>query len=948
MGAIGNDFPEGTVPVKVDLEVDGVWTDITDDVRGASTIDITRGRANESTRVTYGRCALTLNNRNGKYSNRNPNSEYFGLIGRNTPIRVYVEMADRWLQTVSSSSSYARCPDAVDLGITGDIDIRIEFTTTLMTDAEPQVLAAKYFATGSQRSWVLRLMEDRTLELAWSTDGTTPVAATTTRSTEPVPTDGPIAVRATLDVDNGAAGNTTTFYTATTISGSWTQLGDTVVESGTTSIFDSTAQVTVAAGHNGGAIFTGTVHFAGNIYAFELRNGINGTVVANPNFRIQTEGDTSFNDTASTPNTWTVLSEATITNKIYRFHGEVSSWPQKWDTSGNDVYVPIDASGILRRLAQGTKPLKSPLYRVITGQVLFDDTGFTPDYYWPLDDGANASYGASGLLNGDPILVVSGTVNWAADEELPGGDTHPEVAAGSGVLRASPEVFPVTNGWKVHFWFKVNASSGSSRFDPIRLRQYGTPTTKYWAIETDGATNAVTVRNYADDGTLTAINPSVTAIDPHDGEWHFVELEIEQTGANEITCSLRVDGNLASEVNTAAGLAVNSVDRIEMIRPDGTLTDVSSAYIAHLAFYNGNPGTFDTIYNAGLGFPGETVGARLTRLLADQDITFELEGDADLTETMGPQPKGSFLDQVYDAADTDQGILYEPRDFLGLAYRTRQSLLNQMGLGLSYEDGDLSGTFEPIEDDQLVLNDATARRPDGSSARFEQTTGPLSVNAPPDGVGRYATEFSVNVETDAQLANHAAWMVGIGTWDEARFAQVTLELHRQAFVTDDVKTLQAIATDVGDYLSVADPPSWLPPDLIELLAQGSREILSNKMWTISFNCVPAGPYDVGVFDDGVAKYDSIYSTLAAQFISGTNTSMSVAVEADRELWVTGSGSPQFPFDIRVSGVRLTVTAISGASSPQTFTITQTPVNGVTKTIPAGTQVRLWKPARYSF
>jgi hypothetical protein len=39
-----------------------------------------------------------------------------------------------------------------------------------------------------------------------------------------------------------------------------------------------------------------------------------------------------------------------------------------------------------------------------------------------------------------------------------------------------------------------------------------------------------------------------------------------------------------------------------------------------------------------------------------------------------------------------------------------------------------------------------------------------------------------------------------------------------------------------------------------------------------------------------------------------------------------------------------VSAISGTSSPQTFTITQTPVNGVTKTVPSGSAVSLWQPA----
>ena len=50
-----------------------------------------------------------------------------------------------------------------------------------------------------------------------------------------------------------------------------------------------------------------------------------------------------------------------------------------------------------------------------------------------------------------------------------------------------------------------------------------------------------------------------------------------------------------------------------------------------------------------------------------------------------------------------------------------------------------------------------------------------------------------------------------------------------------------------------------------------------------------------------------------------------------------------PFDVVASGVRLTVTAISGASSPQTFTVTVTPVNGVVKTIPAGAVVDVATP-----
>jgi hypothetical protein len=41
----------------------------------------------------------------------------------------------------------------------------------------------------------------------------------------------------------------------------------------------------------------------------------------------------------------------------YRFWGEVTEWPPEWDESGRDVYAPITASGIWRRLRSGSARL---------------------------------------------------------------------------------------------------------------------------------------------------------------------------------------------------------------------------------------------------------------------------------------------------------------------------------------------------------------------------------------------------------------------------------------------------------------------------------------------------------------------------------------------------------------------------------------------------------------
>jgi hypothetical protein len=74
-------------------------------------------------------------------------------------------------------------------------------------------------------------------------------------------------------------------------------------------------------------------------------------------------------------------------------------------------------------------------------------------------------------------------------------------------------------------------------------------------------------------------------------------------------------------------------------------------------------------------------------------------------------------------------------------------------------------------------------------------------------------------------------------------------------------------------------------------------------------------------------------------VSETDTSLSVATTLG-PLWTTDTD--EMPFDINVGGEQMTVTAISGSSSPQTFTVTRS-VNGVTKEHASGSDVRLWTP-----
>lgn len=208
------------------------------------------------------------------------------------------------LDTSGSSGSYGNTPDTAALDIVGDIDIRTDIiadTWPVTTDA---TLIAKYNDDTNQRSYRLDVLTTGQARITWSTDGVTPISDVSTVSI-PISTGERIAIRVTLDVNNGAAGNTAVFYTAPTIAGPWTQLGDPVVRAGVTSLFSGSATLEI------GARAAGVRNpFPGLTFASQVYNGIAGVLVANPDFRIQAPGTTVFAD--STGKTWTLHGDAAI------------------------------------------------------------------------------------------------------------------------------------------------------------------------------------------------------------------------------------------------------------------------------------------------------------------------------------------------------------------------------------------------------------------------------------------------------------------------------------------------------------------------------------------------------------------------------------------------------------------------------------------------------------
>lgn len=155
---------------------------------------------------------------------------------------------------LSGTGDYLSTPDTVAVSITGDLDVRALAAADDWTPAAERILASKWGAAG-QRSWRLALTTAGTLRLDWSADGTATLSATSTVATGLVDT-AVSWVRATIDVNNGAAGRTVNFYLSND-GITWNALGAAVTTAGVTSVFDSTTAVTAAANADGTSAWQG-------------------------------------------------------------------------------------------------------------------------------------------------------------------------------------------------------------------------------------------------------------------------------------------------------------------------------------------------------------------------------------------------------------------------------------------------------------------------------------------------------------------------------------------------------------------------------------------------------------------------------------------------------------------------------------------------------------------
>ena len=890
-------FPTDPVPVVVEIAPgadpaasDGTWSwvDITDRVRLADRVRIVTGRQNEASQVDPSRCTMTLNNSTGDFTPRNPYGQWYGQIGRNTPLRVRIRRGEDGFDRTTSNGW-------------GTADSGQEWTASGSAAADYSVSGGAARISHGTANVLRRVTLDVALaDPEQMVDVSTPVLLTGGALVTGVLARYQDAsnyywLRVELDKDS----TDVIVKISKTVGGAETELG----------VLDPVPGLAYAAG----VPLRMRARVLGNRLSIKAWTASDaepsGWHLEVTDDALTAAGATGVQSWVVAGNTNTlplVVSFSGYAAHVDRFCGFVSSWPPRWDATGSDSTVPIQADGVLRRLSQGSPPARSALRRTIPASGALA--------YWPMEDGDDASQAASAFV-GHPPLAASGTVAFAPIESWTsskgyavtyGTQALADLSKGASFAApVPPDVTAATaNAWTVAIAADIDSGVPSLSGDLVLLEmETAGGTFVRWRLVIEAATSHTKL--LADDATGT---PTTVFDDPGVNSGMILHnIAVWQNGSNISAGYIRWSNGTGYFVTGSTAGTLGGVTAV-LVNPTQTTATIPLP-AGHLAVWAGrdldavdlDDGAVNlALYSygwTGLGGAaqptGEAATVRLTRLCAEDGIALDVPA-VDLADEvmMGVQKPGGPLDLYRECETADLGVLHELG--FGLGYVPRDARYNRPHtLRLDYTAGQVAPPLEPVDDDHLLRNRVTVRRVDGSSATAEDSVSIASA-------GPYESSVDVSMADDMVLLDHASWRTHVGSTPVMRWPQISVNLARSPELVDD-----ALSTRVQSRIGVVNPPAQVVGDDIDVIAEGYSETIGHKDWQVSFNTSPARPWDVPTIE-GDYRVAAAGSALAAD-LTASGTSLLLASTAENGPWTEDAGD--MPLDLRVGGERVTATAI---------------------------------------
>lgn len=450
------------------------------------------------------------------------------------------------------------------------------------------------------------------------------------------------------------------------------------------------------------------------------------------------------------------------TGYVQRFQGYVDEITPVWP-AGNSEFaeVAVTASGSLRRLGQGQAPIRSALRRS------FDVDPVRPVAYWPLEGGKDGTVLYDAISNApteqvdqsSAIAGQSGAVKFGVASLGDGSDAVPNIAGSWTLGMKMPQPLPAGTGSvsaQFHIAFGTAVRSGGTVVTGLRLNPSPALRHLTWQIYCyDDKTCQIDVIEAFSDFSVAA-GPTTVATglslgNIFDGLPRAFQLDLTASGGTNVAWTLWMNGaTLASGTLTPSFSGAMNAAPYRIASGSSAIDALSTVAVGHYAVFTSIVPA--TRYDALNAHRGEVATDRMTRLCAEQGVLIAVVGTGD--DRMGSQIPATFLSLLRECEAVDGGILYDGES-AGLTYLTRDARCSlPVSLALDCLRDQVKLPFTPTEDDQQVRNDWTVSRPGGGSARFVDEAH-VAAN------GRYDSSITLNVASDDDLRDQAAWLVSV-------------------------------------------------------------------------------------------------------------------------------------------------------------------------------------------
>jgi hypothetical protein len=672
-----------------------------------------------------------------------------------------------------------------------------------------------------------------------------------------------------------------------------------------------------------------------------------------------------------------------------RFQGYAEGWTPTWignDDDGTRISaVQLVAKGAVYRLKQGTSAPRSPMWRynmlsyrfprdTNAGWYSGEDQGYhiLPSHYWALEEGSAAVRGENAVQPAYPLTAAAGHLpRFSADTALLCTRAMPSFNDGASLTVQFPMItatggteefgiFSAPPTIRCQFLVRLSESTITALKDSLGTLADGLKA-RLLSLEVSSTTLAratVFLDNDPTDGLLMYLetkNHSDTTMQTIGGlvglpfeQGVYVTLDILRSGTDIIVSmghlplvmdpdTAAADYPFTAVYQATTGMTSSTLYGVHGLTVSGT-ENLNGGCVGQITLYGDNDDqSFGDRYpRALLGRSGDTVATRLYRLGVEQNVAIDVIGDADLI--MGAQSVNGFLDLVIEAWKVDSGILLDGLNS-GLTYITRTQATSQAaGLTLDAAGGGDIVDLEIVHNAQSRVNTFTARNNAGAESTFTQTDGALGT----DTVGVYESADEIRAGLPSDLYQVAAWRVAQGTVGGLRYPRVEVEFAKSGMTAKAQQWIDSLPFSRLDVLGLGSNGTDL-----RFLIRGWRERWNSKQLRVSMNLSPYDAWTVAILaadvgDSGdfllwLAEDDGA-STLAAAAAAGATT-LTVQTTGNGPVWTTVADDIS-GLNILINGIKIPVTNITGATSPQTFTVTG---SAVLKALPAGSAVAVFNP-----